>query len=430
LEEWNNAARLPFFHPPILPSFCFCFFLADLPTFGSMKCSSLGFSPLASFIREEILRYGPVPFSWFMEQALYHPEHGYYSAPRTRIGKAGDFNTNVSTGKTFGQILAAQIVEMWVALGGPRNFNIIEQGAEDGQLATDILGAIENPPDPAIEFAYTIVEPLAAKRAEQQSRLNSRFPGKVRWVANVGDLEAINGVFISNELVDAMPVHLLEYRESGWYELYVTCTEQNFAFVSSPILSPGLADALKKLPSPVNTPYRTEVNLGGVRWIGEIGSRLQNGFVLMVDYGYSRDEYYKPERTGGTLACYSRHRRSFNPLENPGGVDMTAHADFTSLAESAERAGLHVAGYTDQHHFMVGATESYLLQIERENGRSGLQPYHHRFLGKLKTLMHPANMGMAFKYLLLATSTELRAPSGFKYAREPRRALGLRPRTG
>ena len=199
----------------------------------------------------------------------------------------------------------------------------------------------------------------------------------------------------------------------------------NMPSVSSPILSPGLADALKKLPSPVNTPYRTEVNLGGVRWIGEIGSRLQNGFVLMVDYGYSRDEYYKPERTGGTLACYSRHRRSFNPLENPGGVDMTAHADFTSLAESAERAGLHVAGYTDQHHFMVGATESYLLQIERENGRSGLQPYHHRFLGKLKTLMHPANMGMAFKYLLLATSTELRAPSGFKYAREPRQALGL-----
>ena len=392
-----------------------------------MKRSSLGFSPLVSFIRERISRRGPVPFSWFMEQALYHRQHGYYSTPQTRIGRAGDFDTNVSTGKTFGQILAAQIVEMWSALGKPRDFRIIEQGAEDGQLAMDILCAIKDPPDPGIEFTYVIVEPIDSKRTEQRSRLENRFPGKIRWVANVADLKAMNGVFISNELVDAMPVHLLEYRESRWYELYVTCSEKAFAFVSSPILSSGLADAVNKLPVPANTPYRTEVNLSGLRWISEIGSRLQNGFVLTVDYGYSRDEYYKPDRTGGTLACYSRHRRSFNPLEDPGSIDITAHADFTSLAESAERAGLHVTGYTDQHHFMVGATESYLRQIERESGLSGLQPYHHQFLRKLKTLMHPANMGMAFKYLLLATSAELQAPSGFKYASEPRQALGLWP---
>jgi len=395
-----------------------------------MHRSLPGFSSLASFIREQILRHGPVPFSWFMEQALYHQQHGYYSTPRTRIGRAGDFDTNVSIGKTFGQILAAQILEMWSALGKPPDFSIIEQGAEDGQLAIDILCAIENAPDPTIEFTYTIVEPIGSKRTEQRSRLKNCFPGKIRWVANVADLRAINGVFISNELVDAMPVHLLEYGENRWYELYVTCSEKAFAFVSSPILSSGLADAVKKLPVPVNTPYRTEVNLSALRWMSEIASRLQNGFVLTVDYGYSRDEYYKADRMGGTLACYSGHRRSFNPLEDPGGIDITAHADFTSLAESAECAGLHLAGYTDQHHFMVGATESYLRQIERENGLSGLQPYQHRFLRKLQTLMHPANMGMAFKCLLLATSAELQAPSGFKYAPEPRHALGLRPFTG
>src|SRR5262249_54445876 len=159
-------------------------------------------SPLASFICERILRYGPVSFSWFMEQALYHAQYGYYSTPRTRIGRAGDFDTNVSAGETFGQILAAQIVEMWRALDKSRHFEVIEQGAEDGQLAADILQAMINSPGPPIEFAYTIVEPISSKRTEQQSRLQDRFAGKVRWVASVADLKAINAVFISNELVD------------------------------------------------------------------------------------------------------------------------------------------------------------------------------------------------------------------------------------
>jgi SAM-dependent MidA family methyltransferase len=386
-----------------------------------------GFSPLASLIRDQILRCGPVPFPWFMEQALYHLQYGYYSRPRLRIGRAGDFYTNISTGTTFGQILAAQIVEMWSALGKPQDFKVVEQGAEDGQLADDVLSAIENPSNPAIDLAYIIVEPIPAKRAEQRCRLERRFPAKIHWVTAIHDLEAINGVFISNELVDAMPVHLLEYRGGRWRELYVTCSAKNFEFVDSPILRSMVAEAVGKLPVPAQTPYRTEVNLNALGWMNEISSRLRRGFVLVVDYGFSRDEYYKPDRREGTLVCYSQHRRSFNPLEDPGGKDITAHVDFTSLAESAEHARLHVAGYTDQHHFMVGATESYLMQIELETRLSGLRQYHHEFLRKLKTLMHPANMGMAFKYLLLATDAKLQAPSGFKFAREPRRSLGLQP---
>jgi SAM-dependent MidA family methyltransferase len=396
--------------------------------FGSMDSSSPGFSPLASFIRERILRSGPVVFPWFMEQALYHLEYGYYSRPRTRIGRQGDFYTNVCTGSTFGQILAAQIVEMWDTLGRPGDFKIIEQGAEDGQLAIDVLSAIVN--DPAIQFEYIIVEPIAAKQAEQRSRLEHRFPAKIQWISALGDLEAIDGVFISNELVDAMPVHLLEYRESHWYERYVTCSAKNFEFVSLPIASPSVAEAVSKLPVPVRAPYLTEVNLRAKRWIKKISSVFERGFILVVDYGYPRDEYYKSDRTEGTLACYSRHRRSFDPLADPGGNDITAHVDFTSLAESAETADLHVAGYTDQHHFMVGATESYLKQIEREIGLTGMRPHHDQFLRKLKTLMHPGNMGRAFKYLLLARGEGLPVPSGFRYAREPRRTLGLHESRG
>jgi SAM-dependent MidA family methyltransferase len=390
-----------------------------------MDSRLFSFSPLDSLIRERIQRGGPVPFPWFMEQALYHAEYGYYARPGTRIGRLGDFYTNVSTGSLFGQILAVQIVEMWASLGRPVDFKIIEQGAEDGQLAIDILSAIEEGTDPPLQCSYIIVEPFHAKQAAQRNRLERRFRTKVRWIADLDSLKAINGVFISNELLDAMPVHLLEYKQSHWYERYVTCSPKDFQFVSLPIESPEVAEAAGRLPLPPHSPYLTEINLNSRRWIKEIKSSLDQGFILIVDYGYPRNEYYKPDRTEGTLACYSRHRRSFDPLANPGEKDITAHVDFTFLAKSAEEANLHVGGYTDQHHFMVGATESYLRQVEQEIGAGGMRPRHAQFLRRWKALMHPGNMGMAFKYLLLSTDEGLRNPSGFKYAREPRRALGL-----
>jgi SAM-dependent MidA family methyltransferase len=145
---------------------------------------------------------------------------------------------------------------------------------------------------------------------------------------------------------------------------------------------------------------------------------------LIVDYGFSREEYYQPERTEGTLSCYSRHRRSDNPLERPGEIDITAHVDFTSLAEAAEKVSLRVAGYLDQHHFMVGAGESRLLALEKEVQTGGLASAHTAFLGPYRTLMHPGNMGMAFKFLLLAKGLH-GSPrlSGFRYSSAPWRLL-------
>jgi SAM-dependent MidA family methyltransferase len=391
-----------------------------------MDSRLFNFSSLDSLIRERIQRGGPVPFPWFMEQALYHAEYGYYARPGIRIGRQGDFYTNVSTGRLFGHILAAQIVEMWVSLGRPVDFKIIEQGAEDGQLAIDILSAIEEGTGPPLQCSYIIIEPFPAKQAAQRNHLERRFRTGVQWIVALDSLKVINGVFISNELLDAMPVHLLEYKQSQWYERYVTCSPKEFQFVSLPIESPEVAEAAGGLPLPPHSPYLTEINLNAGRWIKEIRSSLDRGFILIVDYGYPRDEYYKPDRTEGTLACYSRHRRSFDPLANPGEKDITAHIDFTSLAESAEKANLHVQGYTDQHHFIVGATESYLRQVEQEIGAGGMRPRHGQFLRAWKTLMHPGNMGMSFKYLLLATDEGFQTPSGFNYAREPRDALGLK----
>src|SRR6202043_2074355 len=149
-------------------------------------------------------------------------------------------------------------------------------------------------------------------------------------------------------------------------------------------------------------------------------TRLERGFVLIVDYGFPRLEYYKPERNEGTLSCYSRHRRSYNPLERPGEIDITAHVDFTSLAEAAAEAFFSVAGYADQHHFMIGAAESRLLAFEKAVQTEGFTPARASFLGPYRTLMHPGNMGMAFKYLLLTKGLAAHPPlSGFKYASDP-----------
>jgi SAM-dependent MidA family methyltransferase len=382
-------------------------------------------SPLAALLQNKIRRHGPVQFSWFMEQALYHPEFGYYTSTRHRIGRTGDFYTNVSVGRVYGQLLAFQVIEMWKLLGMPRDFSVVEEGAEDGQLALDILSAIdEESTEAAADIRYTIVEPTFSKQQRQRARLEPQFGGKLSWLTALADLVPVTGAFISNEFVDAMPVHVVEYRNGRWSELLVEHSGEHFVFAPSRVDKPELKQALEKLPVPACSPYRTEVNLGADPWIQAIAGKLNRGFILIVDYGYPRLEYYGPERTAGTLSCYSRHRRTYNPLERPGEIDITAHVDFTSLAEAADQAALCIAGYTDQHHFIIGAAEARLRALERVVEAQGLTRAHSGFLRACRTLMHPGNMGMAFKFLLLTKGVaENLNPSGFRYARDARTSL-------
>ena len=395
-----------------------------------MRDGTLRSSPLVAFIQDKIRRHGPVPFPWFMEQALYHPEFGYYTSTRRRIGREGDFYTNVSVSRVYGQLLASQLIDMWKLLGMPCHFTIVEEGAEDGQLALDILLAIkEESSEAAAGISYTIVEPTFSKRQQQRARLEPQFFEKVRWLTSLADMQPVTGAFISNEFVDAMPVHVVEYRNGRWSELLVESSAENFCFVPSRVKAPELAHALEILPLAPCPLYRTEINLAANRWIQAVGAKLRNGFVLIVDYGYSRDEYYRPERIEGTLSCYSRHRRTYDPFERPGEIDITAHVDFTSLAEAADQANLYLAGYTDQHHFMVGAAESRLRALEQAvEAQGGLTRAHSAFLGAYRTLMHPGNMGMAFKFLLMTKGLSEHAQlSGFRYAPDPRKSLACTP---
>jgi SAM-dependent MidA family methyltransferase len=370
-----------------------------------------GVQALTDVIRQKIEREGPVPFAWFMEQALYHPEFGYYTSGQCEIGRRGDYFTNVSVGPLFGRLLAGQFAEMWESLGQPGDFSIVEQGAHHGDLARDVLVAARGQtPQFFAALRYRIIEPFPILQKRQAKALRD-FGGKVSWGKALDGLEPFCGVHFSNELLDAMPVHLIERETgSGWEERFVD-SNGGFTFVAKPIGDENLREQTAKIPSDLPAPYETEVNLEALGWIETVSRKLARGFVLVVDYGYARAQFYSPERTSGTLQCYAAHRRGSSPLEDVGRTDITAHVDWTSVVERAEECGLTLSGFTDQHHFITGLLSKRTVQ---ENERRALQ-----------TLLHPELLGTRFQYLALSKEAPATSFSGFSFARDPRVTLGL-----
>ncbi|HEY1582493.1 MAG TPA: SAM-dependent methyltransferase [Chthoniobacterales bacterium] len=371
-------------------------------------------------IRDGIRRRGAVPFSWFMEQALYHPEHGYYSSGRCAIGRRGDYFTSVSVGPLFGRLMAGQFAEIWETLERPNEFVIVEQGAHHGEFATDVLEALrEQHPDFFAIVRYRIVEPFAILRKRQEGVLRA-FAERVEWTASLEAMEPFCGVHFSNELVDALPVHLLvavgEGAENRWHERLVERTSCGFTFVDRPVSNDRLRARLTRIPAAPLAGYETEINLAALDWITILAGKLQRGVVLTADYGLPRHEFYAPSRRSGTLQCYGEHRVLPSLLERVGQSDLTTHVEWTSLAEQAEESGLQLAGFTDQHHFLTGllSTHPALASAGAEKSRA------------LQTLIHPEFLGMKFQFLGLTRSfpSEI-SLGGFKFARDSRGALGL-----
>lgn len=367
---------------------------------------------LTHFIRETIQRDGPVTFRWFMEQALYHPEWGYYSSGKAVIGKRGDFFTSVSVGRLFGELLARQFDEIWRRMGCPGDFWLVEQGADRGQLAADIVETVRSGyPDFFEALDYRIVEPLMLLRAEQEENLGAG----VKWLDT---LPEFSGTLFCNELLDAMPVHVVSRHDGAWREDYVECLGNGFGFVPGQLSSTELAAALAKLPSdlPMDN-YRTEINLAAPAWTGQASRAVRKGCILAIDYGLLREEYYSPTRSEGTLRCYREHRRHNNPFSEIGRTDITAHVDFSACIEAGVEHGLSFAGFTDQHHFMVGVSEPEFAVVETESAR-GLSPGTQQRLRQLQSLMHPGTMGTQFKYLALTKGIDLHEPLlGFRYGK-------------
>lgn len=364
---------------------------------------------MINLVRAAIRERGPVPFAWFMEQALYHPEHGYYSAGRCAIGRAGDYFTNVSVGPLFGRLLAAQFAEMWGALGWPKDFVIVEQGAHGGDFACDMLTtAQEQHSEFFAALCYRIIEPFPVLRERQAAAL-AAFDAKVHWRRSLEELPPFRGVHFSNELLDAFPVHLVRWTGAEWMERCVAEIGGRFAFADQPVSCDALARRLGVIPQPLPSGYETEVSLAAPRWIEALAPKLTEGFVMAVDYGWARDEFYAPHRIRGTLRCYSRHRVLASPLSEIGRADITAHVEWTTLIERAHARGLTLRGCTDQHHFITGLLAAQLDRVFSSDPKAQRA---------LQTLLHPTQLGMKFKYLVFEKGAGRGAQlSGLSFAR-------------
>jgi SAM-dependent MidA family methyltransferase len=377
---------------------------------------------LVELIRSEIKARGPQSFAWFMQQALYHPQHGYYSSDRAVIGRQGDFFTNVSVGPLFGQLLAAQFAEISKRLA-PDLFVIVEQGAHHGHFARDVLEAAHRRSPEFFEAArYRIVEASPLLRQRQIETLGG-FANRVEWCQSIDELEPFAGVHFSNELLDSMPVHLLVSRAKGdepaaWRERFVALCGDGFEFLDRPILDPTLQALVNKLPARPDG-YEAEINAAALNWIDSLSIKLTRGYVIAIDYGFSFAEFYAPYRSAGTLQVRAQHRYLASPFERIGCADITAHVDWTGLAQRAEANGFHVHGFTDQHHFITGII-SELMRNEFE------QEADSKIKRALQTLLHPEMLGRAFQVLTLEKGIKDAGPlAGYRFASDSRAALGL-----
>ncbi|MEA5593372.1 class I SAM-dependent methyltransferase [Rivularia sp. UHCC 0363] len=297
-----------------------------------------------------------VTFAEYMDLALYHPEYGYYSQHAEKLGKEGDFFTSVHLGADFGEMLAIQFMQMWEILGKPVPFSLIEMGAGQGHLAADILNYIKQKyPDFFKALKYAIVEKSPGLKELQQQRLK---PFKISW-CELEEIpnDSVTGCFFSNELVDAFPVHQFILENGEFREIYVTRGQgELFTEITDKPSTEELINYLKLLEIDIDKypdGYRSEINLAALEWLGVVENRLQRGYVLTIDYGYTQNRYYNPRRDRGTLQCYSQHHRHNNPYINIGLQDITAHVDFTALEKNGDRRGFHKVGLTQQGLFLM-----------------------------------------------------------------------------
>lgn len=369
---------------------------------------TLNSSELVEIIRAEIGANGPIPFARFMELALYHPKHGYYASGRANISRRGDFFTNVSVGPLFGRLLAAQFAEIWEKLGRPRDFKIMEQGAHDGAFAADALSALrQSAPDCFAATSYFIIEPFPIWQERQQKNLDE-FAEKTSWVAAIDEIQPFVGIHFSNELFDSLPVHLATSDAGDWQELFVTVSGNRFEF------KPRSCSGGLRPPKPPARNYRTEVHRAALKLMHAIATKLSRGLILTIDYGLPREEFYSSERTAGTLQVRAKQKKLASPFEQIGLADISAHIEWTSLAEAAQSSGALPIGFTDQHHFLTGIISRFFPDVD-------FDPSEKR---ALQTLLHPEMLGRNFQ--VLALGKDFHEPlSGFRFARDPVAALGL-----
>ena len=343
-------------------------------------------------------KHHEIPFVDFMQLALYAPNEGYYSSGLQKLGKQGDFITAPELTPLFGQTLANQCQQVMSHLHSPVLF---EFGAGSGALCVAILSHLETLN--YLPESYCILEVSANLRHRQQELIHQKIPHlahKVQWLERWPETP-FNGVVIANEVLDAMPVHRFMQTDEGIMESFVRLNEQNqLTEIFKPSQNQRLLTYIKEHIA-LQPPYLSEANLFLDDWLVNIYQMLNQGVVLLVDYGFPRHEYYHPDRNQGTLMCHYQHHSHPSPLLHPGEQDVTAHVDFTHVAEAGHEAGFHIAGFTNQASFLLA---NGLLSLV-----TALDNEHEQFQAKqaIKQLTHPSEMGELFKVIALTKNIEI-----------------------
>ncbi len=350
---------------------------------------------------------GSLSFAEFMQIALYAPGLGYYAAGATKLGPAGDFVTAPEISPVFGRVLAGQAARVLADL--PER-HVLELGAGSGALAVHVLEALAG--HGLTPARYSILEVSADLRERQEALLRRERPqdlARVEWLSALP--ERFTGVVLANEVADALPVERFRRAADGVRQCRVRAEGDGFAWCDGP--APGfLAAAVRRIEAALDAPlpagYVSEVATALPAWIGELAGCLARGFVFLFDYGVSRREYYAPDRDGGWLRCHFRHRAHADPLILPGIQDITAWVDFTAVAEAASAAGLDIAGYVTQAHFLLhGGVTRELEDL------SGMPTAARTELARqVKMLMLPGEMGEHFKCMGLRRG-DIATPEAF-----------------
>lgn len=357
----------------------------------------------SALIRGEIESAGGwIPFSRFMELALYAPGLGYYSAGMHKFGAAGDFVTAPEISALFGQALAQQAAQVLRRTDG----NILEIGPGSGRLAFDLLSELER--SGQLPERYFLLE-VSADLRQRQQHLLARFAPRVEWLDRLP--ASFSGLIIGNEVLDAMPVHLVAWGEDSLFERGVGLEDGQFSWSERKLTSGELFDIAASLAPTLTLPrnagkgenYVSEIGLAARGFVATLAGLLEKGAILMLDYGFGQNEYYHPQRSSGTLMCHYRHHAHDDPFYLPGLQDITAHVDFTAIAEAGVRHGLNLLGYTSQDHFLINCGITDLLARVSPEQASAYLP----LAAQAQKLLNPAEMGELFKAIALGKGVDM-----------------------
>ncbi len=340
-------------------------------------------------IKDTIRRSGPMTFEQFMDMALYYPSLGYYTSGRQRLGAEGDYYTAPYASSVMSMLIAGQIAQFFELLGKPVPFYVVEVGGGTGKMADDIVeSALRWHKDFYHALRYVIIEKHPLPGIEHTE--------KIEVHETLSRVNPFVGCIVSNELFDALPVHLVAMKDR-LYEVYIDMEDEHFA----EILRPAPDELVNYFDfievKPVEDMY-TEVNLKAAGMLKDMSDVIQQGYILTIDYGYTASEYYAPHRSNGTLVCYHNHKIDDNPYEFIGEKDITSHVNFTSIAKWGRKFSLNTVGYVRQRDFVMSMGYEDLLTKIKDMVNDPVDYY--RLTSASKFLIMPDSMGDIFKVLL------------------------------